>query len=668
MAELNPQQQQAITTIDHPLLVLAGAGSGKTRVITEKIAYLLQQGMAARHIVAVTFTNKAAREMRHRVNQKLVGQNIRGLRICTFHALGFDILKREHKHLDYQAQLTLFDSQDQLGLIKNLLAQQHLDADQAQAIAQQISRWKNQGLDPVGVLAQINTDQQLAAHCYEHYERTLKAYNALDFDDLILKPGQLFEQHPMICQRWQHKLRYWLVDEYQDTNQAQYRLLAQLVGRAGQFTVVGDDDQSIYAWRGAHPENLQQIAVDFPRLEVIKLEQNYRSTRTILRLANHLITNNPHTHLKRLWSDKGEGEPARVITHKNEQTEAQQVVAEIIHHRLRHGSHYGDYAILYRGNHQARLFERILREHSVPYFISGDQSFFANLEIKDALAYFRLLTNPHDDAAFLRIINTPRREIGPATLEKLAHWAQQRQLSLFNACRELGLAQQLTESAWQRLQTFTNWAEEAGGLLQSATWAKHLDAVLAQVGYRDWLREQAASAGAFERKARNLDELLNWLQRMAEPESGAILSLNEVISKILLLDILDRQQDQEAGDQVSLMTLHAAKGLEFPHVFLVGMEENLLPHENSLADGQIEEERRLAYVGITRAQQSLTFSLCRQRKRQGEFIECQPSRFLAELPEQDLHWPAKKPLPEAERKAQARANLNHLKGLLAEPG
>lgn len=676
MSKLNPPQQAAVKAIDYPLLVLAGAGSGKTRVITEKIAYLINKGMPAKHIAAVTFTNKAAKEMLSRVAKLLDKPQSRGLRVCTFHALGLDILRKEHKTLGYKPGLTLFDEQDKITLLKNLIAHNAKlgDNDQAEHYAWQIGQWKNAFITPAQVATHLdlNDEQRALSPLYNDYIRSLKAYNAVDFDDLILLPVLLLQQQPEILTKWQNTIRYLLVDEYQDTNITQYQLIKLLTGTLGKFTVVGDDDQSIYAWRGAKPENISQLQHDYPRLQVIKLEQNYRSTGRILKVANQLISNNPHAYEKKLWSDLGYGDPIRVINHKDELTEAQQVIAELVHHKFKSGGSYGDYAILYRGNHQSRLFERNLREQNVPYFISGSTSFFAYTEIKDILAYLRLLVNPSDDAAFLRIINTPRRELGPSTLEKLSNYATQRKISLFSACNELGLGQSLSAKSHSRLQQFHDWINRTTQLITQQDTFKIIAEMLEQIGYAQWLKENSKSPESAERKMKNVYELLDWLKRIANKDESSEKSLAEIIANIMLMDILERNQDaQEAGDQVSLMTLHSAKGLEFKHVFLVGMEENILPHENSLeADGidsskGIEEERRLAYVGITRAQRTLTFSYCTHRKRYGDITECQPSRFLSELPEDDLEWPRKKALSPDVVKERGKANLSQLKAMLS---
>ncbi|MGZ8144997.1 MAG: DNA helicase Rep [Methylosarcina sp.] len=667
MTKLNPEQQAAVKAIDHPLLVLAGAGSGKTRVITEKIAYLVKQGLPARHIAAVTFTNKAAREMKSRVARLLDDQQSRGLRVSTFHALGLDILRVEAKTLGYKAGLTLFDEQDKLTLLRNLISHSatNLDIGQADHYAWQIGQWKNAFVTPEQAVVHALQEHYPIAQLYTDYTRSLKAYNAVDFDDLILIPVLMFQQHAPILEKWQNKIRYLLVDEYQDTNITQYQMVRLLAGRLGRFTVVGDDDQSIYAWRGAQPENLSQLQKDYPRLKVIKLEQNYRSTGRILKVANQLIANNPHAFEKRLWSTLGYGDPLRVLSHKDEVIEAQQIVSEIIHHKFKIGAAYRDYAILYRGNHQSRLFERCLRENNVPYFISGSTSFFAYTEIKDILGYLRLLVNSDDDAAFLRIVNTPRREIGPTTLEKLGAYANERHISLFDACSELGLKQKLADKAAQHLEKFRNWVVDTSDRVERGDTFTVLEKMIDQIGYKQWLQENSNSREAAERKLKNVFELIDWLKRIADREEGSKLSLAEIVAKIMLMDILDRNQEEQAGDQVSLMTLHAAKGLEFPHVFLIGMEENILPHQNSLETGNLEEERRLAYVGITRAQRSLTFSYCTHRKRYGEVEECEPSRFLSELPADDLEWANKKQLDPETVKERGRASLAHLKTMLS---
>jgi len=465
-------------------------------------------------------------------------------------------------------------------------------------------------------------------------------------------------------EKWQNKIRYLLVDEYQDTNITQYQLVKLIAGTLGRFTVVGDDDQSIYAWRGAQPENLAQLQKDFTRLQVIKLEQNYRSTGRILKVANHLIANNPHAFEKRLWSELGYGDSLRVLSHKNDQDEAKQVISEIVHHKFKAGGRYQDYAILYRGNHQSRLFEQGLRENNIPYLISGSSSFFANSEIKDILGYLRLFVNQDDDAAYLRIINTPRREIGPTTLEKLGGYANERHISLFAASTELGLTQKLSDKSIHRLQKFHEWVIDTAERIDKGDTFAVIEQVINQIGYEQFLKEDSKSKESAERKIKNVFELIEWLKRIADKETDGQKPLAEIVAKIMLMDIMERNQEAEVSDQVSLMTLHAAKGLEFPHVFLIGIEENILPHQNSIENDNIEEERRLAYVGITRAQRTCTFSYCTHRKRYGEISECEPSRFLNELPSEDLEWINKKQLTPDVIKERGKANLASLKTML----
>ena len=669
MPKLNPEQDRAVKTIDRPLLVLAGAGSGKTRVITEKIAYLVKQGLPARNIAALTFTNKAAREMKERVGKLLEDKQLRGLRVSTFHSLGLDILRKEHKTLQYKAGISLFDEQDKITLLKNLITHgnAHYDIDSVDAYSIKIGQWKNAFITPDQALSQASEEDNITAHLYTDYVRSLKAYNAVDFDDLILLPVLLFQNYSEILEKWQNKIRYLLVDEYQDTNITQYQLVKLLVGKLGKFTVVGDDDQSIYAWRGAQPENLAQLQKDYTRLNVIKLEQNYRSYGRILKVANQLIANNPHAFEKKLWSAMSFGEPLRILTHKNDTAEAKQIVSEIVHHKFKTGAGFGDYAILYRGNHQSRLFEHSLREQDIPYFITGSTSFFAYAEIKDILSYLKLFVNPDDDAAFLRVVNTPRREIGPTTLEKLGAYANDRHISLFSACTEMGIREQLPQAALARLQKFCEWTHRTASAIQTGDTFAEISTFIEQINYHQWLQENSNTQQAAERKVKNVNDLIEWLERIAtsEDDNEQEKSLDEIVSKVQLMDILDRNQDEQADNQVSLMTLHAAKELEFPHVFLIGIEENILPHQNSIDTDNIEEERRLAYVGITRAQHTCTFSYCTHRKRYGDITESEPSRFLAELPEEDLEWASKKPVDEAQQKQRGKANLAHLKSMLS---
>ncbi|WP_300175516.1 DNA helicase Rep [uncultured Aliivibrio sp.] len=667
---LNPQQDEAVKFVSGPCLVLAGAGSGKTRVITSKIAYLVQQcGYKARNIAAVTFTNKAAREMKERVGQTLGKQESRGLMVSTFHSLGLDIIRREYKILGLKAGFSLFDDQDQLALLKELTEKQiDGDKDLLRQLLSCISNWKNDMLTPAQVKGIVRSEQeQLFAFCYEMYLNQMKAYNALDFDDLISLPVLLLRTNQEVRERWQMKLRYLLVDEYQDTNTSQYELVKLLVGERGRLTVVGDDDQSIYSWRGAKPQNLVLLNEDYPNLRVIKLEQNYRSTSRILRAANILIANNPHVFEKRLFSEIPDGEQIKILTAKDDEHEAERVVGEIIGHRFLNRTDYKDYAVLYRGNHQSRLIEKSLMQNRVPYKISGGTSFFSRAEIKDIMAYLRLLTNPDDDNAFLRVVNTPRREIGPVTLEKLGTYANMRGKSLFEASFEMGLEQTLSGRGLESLRRFSHWVVSISENAERGNTVDAVRSLVKDIHYEDWLYETSTSAKAAEMRMKNVSDLYSWIVADLEGDNydKEEKTLKEVVQRLTLRDMMERGEDEEGADQVQLMTLHASKGLEFPYVFLIGAEEGILPHQVSIDEDNVDEERRLAYVGITRAQKELTFTLCKERRQYGELIRPEPSRFLEELPHDDLDWEMKKPKPtQEERMEKGKNNIAHLRAML----
>lgn len=670
MNDLNPQQREAVRYIEGPLLVLAGAGSGKTRVITRKIAYLIEQcAIPARNIAAVTFTNKAAREMKERVAQLMnakPGVSARGLMVSTFHTLGLNILRREYKHLGYRSGFSIFDAQDSLSVLRDIMGRDFAaDSEHAEQVQWQISEWKSQLILPEQAMqiAEPGTPQS-AAKVYPRYIQALKAYNAVDFDDLILQPVLLFREHREVLQKWQARIHYLLVDEYQDTNGGQYELVKQLVGIREALTVVGDDDQSVYSWRGARPENLAQLQTDFPRLKLIKLEQNYRSMGRILRVANALISHNPHVFEKQLWSAMGEGDPIRVIGCRDDEHEAEKVVSELLYHKLKHQASFKDYAILYRSNHQSRLIERVLREHNVPYFLTGGTSFFSRIEVKDIMAYLRLLANQDDDNAFLRVINTPRRGIGASTLQVLGNYAAERRTSLFGACFELGLAEQLSEKAVANLSHFSHWLVDIADRARRGDLMSAIRDMVEEIEYRGWLEETSGDPNKAERRMENVEELLSWIERILEQDTEE-KSIADITAKLTLMDILDRQEDENQADAVHLMTLHAAKGLEFPHVFMIGMEEEILPHRTSIEEDSIEEERRLCYVGITRAQRSLVMTLANSRKRYGEKTECEESRFLRELPADDLIWMSEKTKADPEeRKARKDAYMSNIRAML----
>ncbi|EQB0497269.1 DNA helicase Rep [Vibrio alginolyticus] len=667
--KLNPSQDEAVKYVSGPCLVLAGAGSGKTRVITNKIAYLVQQcGYKARNIAAVTFTNKAAREMKERVGQTLGKGESKGLMVSTFHTLGLNIIKREYKHLGLKAGFSLFDDQDQLALLKELTEKQ-LDGDKdlLRQLLSCISNWKNDMLTPEQAKARAQGEQQqLFAFCFDIYQKQMKAYNALDFDDLILMPVLLLRNHEDVRQRWQNRIRYLLVDEYQDTNTSQYELVKLIVGERGRLTVVGDDDQSIYSWRGAKPQNLVLLGQDYPNLRLIKLEQNYRSTSRILRAANILIANNPHVYEKSLFSEIPDGEKLKVLLAKNEEHEAERVTGELIAHKFLNRTEYKDYAILYRGNHQSRLIEKSLMQNRVPYKISGGTSFFARAEIKDIMAYLRVLVNPDDDNAFLRIVNTPRREIGPVTLEKLGSYANMRGKSLFESSFEMGLEQHLTGRGLENLRRFTQWLVAIADQAERGDTVEAVRSLVRDIHYEDWLYETSASPKAAEMRMKNVSDLYSWIVADLEGDNydQEEKTLKEVVQRLTLRDMMERGEEDEDSDAVQLMTLHASKGLEFPYVYLIGSEEGILPHQTSIDEDNVEEERRLMYVGITRAQRELTFTMCKERRQFGELIKPTQSRFLDELPFDDVEWEVnKKPVSAEERMAKGQAHIANIRAM-----
>jgi len=671
VSRLNPRQQEALEAITGPVLVLAGAGSGKTSVITQKIAYLIAEcGLKGHQIIALTFTNKSAREMKERVGNLMTGKEGRGLTVSTFHNLGLNIIRKEVNALGYKPGFSIFDSQDVLALLKDLTHKEFEAAEDAcEPIQHLISNWKNDLISPARAMAGANgPEQALAARVYESYQKTLKLYNGVDFDDLILQPVELFKARPDILEKWQNKVRYLLVDEYQDTNSSQYLLVKQLVGHRSNFTVVGDDDQSIYAWRGARPENLAELQADFPSLKVVKLEQNYRSTGRILKVANQLIANNPHEFSKALWSDKAFGDPVRVISCRNEDAEAERIATEILQFQLQNEAEFRDFAILYRSNHQARLMELKLQSYKVPYKMSGGQSFFSRTEVKDIMAYLKILLNPADDNAFLRIVNTPRREIGAATLEKLVNYANQRGESLIRSCQEIGLEQFISGAALTRVKEFGGWIEHLSQKSQQEDPIASVRQMVRDMEYQDWLLQTSSGPPMAEKRMANVETLISSLQTSLEKavEKNDSADMGDAVARLVLMDLLERQEEEDETDRVQMMTLHSAKGLEFPHVFLMGMEEELLPHRNAVDEGNVEEERRLAYVGITRAKRTLAITLARKRKQYGELIECSPSRFLDELPADDLEWQGRGDDDPKKNVAKGQATLAGLKGMFAD--
>jgi ATP-dependent DNA helicase Rep len=660
---LNPPQREAVRYLDGPLLVLAGAGSGKTRVITQKIAYLIGEcGMAAQHVTAITFTNKAAREMKERA-AKLVGERANEVSIGTFHAFGAKLLRMEARSIGLKPGFSILDASDTGALFQELLK----DADKARvkAIQQRISLWKNALLGPEEIQPE-NDLEAGAQRVYAEYERTLKAYQAVDFDDLIMKPVQLLERDEEAALRWRSRIWHLLVDEYQDTNRCQNRLMRLLTGERAAFTAVGDDDQSIYAWRGADVENLRQLQVDYPRLKVIKLEQNYRSTTRILKAANSVIRHNPKLFDKKLWSDKGHGDAIRVMACRDDQHEAEWVVTRMMAHKFETRGKWRDYAILYRGNHQARLFEQQLRAHKVPYVLSGGQSFFDKSEIKDLTSYLRLLANQDDDPAFIRAVTTPKRGIGGTTLEALGQAAGRRHISLFAAIFAPGIETEIKPAQLAALREFGSFINRIEWRAQKEPAGQVLDDLLKAIGYEAWLFETQEARDA-ETRWSNVRDFVGWLSAKGEEEKKTLLELAQTVALITMLD----KQDENL-DAVQLATLHAAKGLEFRHVHLVGVEEGSLPHRESIDAGNIEEERRLMYVGITRAQMSLNISWCAKRKQGKEIVERAMSRFVAEMDggdgdvKHEGYGGAVPSAPTSETRAAGNAKLANFKALLAK--
>lgn len=669
--KLNEAQESAVTFVSGPCLVLAGAGSGKTRVITNKIAHLVRNcDMPARYIAAVTFTNKAAREMKERVAQTLGKPEARGLKVSTFHTMGLTIIKAHVKDLGLKPGFSLFDDKDSFALLNDLTSDTlDGDKDQLQLLQSCISNWKNDLILPDALLkSATSTGEREFAEAYKRYQDNLKAYNALDFDDLILLPTLLLKSSEAIRAKWQSKIRYLLVDEYQDTNTSQYELVKLLVGERARFTVVGDDDQSIYSWRGAKPQNLHLLQQDFPRLNVIKLQQNYRSSGRILHCANILIQNNPHLFDKTLFSELQYGEQLKVIEAKNEEHEGERVVAELLAHKFMNRTQFKDYAILYRGNHQSRIFEKLLMSNRIPYKISGGMSFFGRAEVKDIMAYLRLLVNQDDDNALLRIINTPGRGIGRATLEKLGNFANSLGVSMFEAATHPNLNSVLPDKAFHSVSTFARWVVELSDNAERGNTADAVRTMIRTMGYEEWLYETSASPKAAEMAMANVSTLFGWVNDMLEGNDlDQPMTLTEVVNRLILRDMMERGEDDGEGDQVQLMTLHASKGLEFPIVFLVGMEEGLLPHQSSIDEDNVEEERRLAYVGITRAQRELIFSLAKERRQFGEVINPEPSRFLFELPPDDVQWENQKPkATKEERQQKAQVGIANLRDILGK--
>ncbi len=657
---LNKAQKSAVTHTKGPLLVLAGAGSGKTGVITQRIAWLVQKNdIAPENIVAVTFTNKAAREMADRI-ATLVGKNVaKSLMVCTFHRFGLSVLRAESETLGLSKRFSIVDPKDAAVLMLECMrGGESSDAKLAERVQWRISKWKNLGLSVAPPEDSVDPAGRTASAIWEEYEQRLAATNSVDIDDLIVKPVQLFRSNPKVLKKWQLRARHLLIDEYQDTNSSQYELVQLLAGKGNGLTVVGDDDQSIYSWRGAQPENIARLDKDFKNLTVVKLEQNYRSMGRILKAANLVISNNPRLFQKNLFSESGYGDSIQVLQASSDAEEASSVVSNIMAHRFKKRTKWSDYAVLYRGNHQARAFEIKLRQMNVPYRVSGGPSFFDRSEIRDVMAYLRLLANNSDDSAFLRVVNRPRRGIGTTSIEALVQFASDKGLCLVDASGHTELTSKLKTKPAAQLSHFADFIAREAERAEDEPPGPLVRAIIEEIGYTDWLLETSKDAEDGRRRKENVEELMVWMDRLGA-KSGKTLA--DVVSDLILASVLERSDD-EVADEVSLMTLHAAKGLEFDYVTIAGLEEGLLPHRTSIELDDIDEERRLFYVGITRARRELTLTLARARRRAGALIDTEPSRFLDELPGDDLAWDGD--AGQGQTKEAGRAELGKLRAML----
>ena len=627
-AILNKEQVEAVQRTEGPLLVLAGAGSGKTRVLTHRIAYLIQEkGVFPSHILAITFTNKAAAEMRERVEKLLPGEG-NSVWVSTFHSMCLRILRREIEHLGYDRDFSIYDTDDQRTLMRQILEELKIDSKtlRERAVLSQISQTKNRGGNAEDYLSKSDGDylSKLIYQCFKRYEEKLKENNALDFDDLLLKTLELFERFPEVLLQYQERFRYILVDEYQDTNDVQFRLIYSLAKKYSNICVVGDDDQSIYRFRGANLENILSFEAEFPGCHTIKLEQNYRSTSPILNLANTVIAENRRRKSKKLWTEKTEGKEVLFQEYETAEEEAR----EVIRHIRGENRFYKDFAILYRTNAQSRLFEEQCIAWNIPYQIVGGVNFYQRREIKDLLAYMKIMVNQKDDIAFERIINVPKRGIGNASIEKLRQYGLQfggfSLIETIPFAKAAGLSGKALSEIDKFSQTVESWKKEELGKL--------IERILDDTGYEtELLSEGAIEAESRMENIRELEgKLLSYIQ-----ENGEDSSLAAFLEEVSLLSDLDRSDLTE--DKITLMTLHGAKGLEFPVVFLVGLSDGLFPSALSLGDDEeIEEERRLCYVGITRAEEELYLSSAKNRMVNGQTQYFKISRFFEDIPDELL--------------------------------
>lgn len=658
LSSLNPQQRQAVETLNGPVLILAGAGTGKTRVITFRIAHLIAKGVSPENVLAVTFTNKAAREMQERI-RKLIPTPRRAAdsradakasrpTICTFHSLCVRILRQHIEKLGYKRNFVIYDESEQLSAVKKILAQISAKGEKTDpaAVLSLLSRFKNGGENAVA-FADASV-RALAQHIRLRYESALRACNAVDFDDLILLTLKLFTEHPDALESCREKYRYVMADEYQDTNAAQFQLIHSLAAKHRNFCVVGDDDQSIYGWRGAEIGNLLDLEKHFPEVKIVKLEQNYRSTNTILNAANAIIKNNAKRRAKQLWSSKGQGSKIILCTYATDEDEARNIVEQIEFARIAHRVPWSENAILFRTNIQSRPLETALRQASVRYHLIGGQSFFDRREVKDFIAYAKMFLHPHDDVSLLRIANVPARGLSDVTMERLLAASHERKDSVFSAMKNPLVQTTFQTKTRESIERFVEFIERTGSQLhqeastQLRPWSEKF---LEEVGYFNELRRSEKDPEVAENRIRNLRELTATLDNFGQPGMPPAERLQTFLEDITL-DAERLEEKEEAGDAVTLITMHSCKGLEFPRVYIVGLEEGLLPHSRSTVEGTLDEERRLFYVAVTRAMEGLVISHCGGRKKYGQLMPCHPSRFLKELPPELVENPAvdKKPV------------------------
>jgi superfamily I DNA/RNA helicase len=637
MSRLNPEQFTAVHHTEGPLLVLAGAGSGKTQVITSRIVHLLSKlKIPAEQILAVTFTNKAAREMQERVS-RAAGAKAEGMLISTFHSLGVRILRRDIRRLGYKPNFTIYSDSDQSGVVRQALSDLNIDAKQfpPDSVRWQISMAKNRLISPEQYPKQSNNlQEQVTAAAYPRYQQLLRAYNAIDFDDIIMLAVQLLEKVPEVRQYWQERFYYIMVDEYQDTNAGQYKLISLLAQQHTNLCVVGDDDQAIYGWRGADVANILNFSQERNGCKIIKLEQNYRSTATILTAANAVIRNNSKRSDKALWTASDNGDLIKLLIADTDDEEARQVVEQLQLSQYRNQRPWRDFAILYRSNAQSRAFEEALRMEEIPYILVGGQKFFERKEVKDALSYLAVLANPRDEAALVRTINFPRRGIGDTTLLRLQQWSLEQTTSLFDSLGKVAEIEEVSEAARKAVAGFHTMVKQEIDTFTSTNMASQITSLFKRLGIHQELYRTIDNPAQARKRIENIEQVINALASFEERHPGA--GLADFLERIALLEDNRKETDDDRNkplDAVTLMSLHASKGLEFPQVFLVGLEEGLLPHHRSIdEDPEVAEERRLCYVGITRAREKLTISRCLKRRKYGTWEERQPSRFLAEIP------------------------------------